>query len=335
MIFLKRKITLLGGGSWGTALSKLLSENGHDVTVWLRNETQVRELTLKRVNEKYLPKVKIPENIVFTSNINEAAKDAEILLMVIPTQMAREVLKQIKDEYKDGKIIINASKGIEIGTMKLVSGIVKEETKNSVFAVLSGPSHAEEVGLSMPTAITVACENMDVAEEIQDIFMSEYFRVYTNDDVIGAELGGALKNIIALGAGISDGVGYGDNAKAALMNRGIVEIARLGVAMGADVHTFFGLTGIGDLIVTCTSKHSRNWNAGYLIGQGLTKDEAIKKIGMIVEGIPTTYAAYALCKKLNVDMPIVVAMYDILENNADVQETVNKLMLRDKKEEKL
>ncbi|HPX00196.1 MAG TPA: NAD(P)H-dependent glycerol-3-phosphate dehydrogenase, partial [Sedimentibacter sp.] len=273
--------------------------------------------------------------VVFTSNINEAARKAEILLLVIPTQMVREVLKQIKDDYKDNKIIINASKGIEIGTMLLVSDIVKEETKNSVFAVLSGPSHAEEVGLSMPTAITVACEDKDAAEEIQDIFMSEYFRVYTNEDVKGAELGGALKNIIALGAGISDGVGYGDNAKAALMNRGIVEIARLGIAMGADIHTFYGLTGIGDLIVTCTSRHSRNWNAGYLIGQGLSKDEAIKKVGMVVEGIPTTYAAYWLSKKLNVDMPIVDAMYDILENKADVKETVNKLMLRDKKEEKL
>jgi len=332
---LNKNISILGGGSWGTALSKLLSENGHNVTVWLRNEAQARDLSQNRVNIKYLPEVKIPENVVFTSNINEAAKKAEILLLVIPTQMVRGVLKQIKDEYKDNKIIINASKGIEIGTMKLVSDIVKEETKNSVFAVLSGPSHAEEVGLSMPTAITVACEDKDVAEEIQDIFMSEYFRVYTNEDVKGAELGGALKNIIALGAGISDGVGYGDNAKAALMNRGIVEIARLGIAMGADIHTFYGLTGIGDLIVTCTSKHSRNWNAGYLIGQGLSKDEAIKKVGMVVEGIPTTYAAYKLSRKLNVDMPIVDAMYDILENKADVKETVNKLMLRDKKEEKL
>ena len=332
---MNKNITLLGGGSWGTALAKLLSENGHKVTVWLRDENQCQTLRTERVNKKYLPKVQIPENIVFTSDINKAVKDARILLLVTPTQMIRKVLKQIKEEYKRDKIIINASKGIEIGTMDLVSDIVKEETNNCTFAVLSGPSHAEEVGLSMPTAITIACENKDVAEEIQDMFMSTYFRVYTNEDVIGAELGGSLKNIIALGAGISDGIGYGDNAKAALMNRGIVEIARLGIAMGADVHTFYGLSGIGDLIVTCTSKHSRNWNAGYLIGQGLTKDEAIKKIGMVVEGIPTTYAAYALSKKLNVDMPIVDAMYDVLENNADVKETVNKLMLRDKKEEKL
>lgn len=332
---MNKKITLLGGGSWGTALAKLLSENGHEVIVWLRDENQCRTLSSERENKKYLPKVQIPENIEFTSNINEAVKNAEIILIVTPTQMIRSILKQINDEYKKDKIIINASKGIEIGTMCLVSDIVKEETTNCTFAVLSGPSHAEEVGICMPTAITIACDNKEVAEEIQDTFMTSYFRVYTNEDVVGAELGGALKNIIALGAGISDGVGYGDNAKAALMNRGIVEIARLGIAMGADVHTFFGLSGIGDLIVTCTSKHSRNWNAGYLIGQGLTKDEAIQKIGMVVEGIPTTYAAYELAKKLNVDMPIVDAMYDVLENNEDVKETVNKLMLRDKKEEKL
>ena len=332
---MNKNITVLGGGSWATALSKLLSENGHNVTVWLRDEALANDLTQNRVNTKYLPNVRIPENIVFTSDINQAANKAEILLLVVPTQMVREVLKQIKDEYKEGKIIINASKGIEICTMKLVSDIVKDEAKNSVFAVISGPSHAEEVGLSMPTAITLACHDMDTAEEIQDIFMSEYFRVYTNEDVIGAELGGALKNIIALGAGISDGVGYGDNAKAALITRGIVEIARLGIAMGADIHTFYRLTGMGDLIVTCTSRHSRNWNAGYLIGQGLSRDEAIKKVGMVVEGIPTTYAAYKLSNKLNVDMPIVDAMYDILENKAGVKETVNKLMLRDKKEEKL
>lgn len=332
---MKKRITLLGGGSWGTALSKLLSENGHEVTVWLRDENQCKLLSTERVNEKYLPNVKIPENIVFTSNINEAVKNAEILLIVTPTQHIRGVLKQIDDENKKDKIIINASKGIEIGTMCLVSDIVREETTNCIFAALSGPSHAEEVGLSLPTAITIACDNKEVAEDIQDAFMSAYFRVYTNEDVMGAELGGALKNIIALGAGISDGVGYGDNAKAALMNRGIVEIARLGIAMGADIHTFYGLSGIGDLIVTCTSKHSRNWNAGYLIGQGLSKNQAIKKIGMVVEGIPTTYAAYELSRKLKIEMPIVGAMYDVLEDGADVKETVNKLMLRDKKEEKL
>lgn len=327
-------ITVLGGGSWGTALSKLLSENGNSVTVWLRDENQCKELSKTRVNKKYLSKVVIPQDIVFKSNINEALKDSEIILIVTPTQGIRNVLKQINVENKTDKIIVNASKGIEIGTLNIVSEIVSQETVNCTFAVISGPSHAEEVGMSMPTAVVVASESKEVSEMLQDIFMSNYFRVYTNDDIIGVELGGALKNIIALGAGISDGVGYGDNAKAALMNRGIVEIARLGIALGADIHTFSGLSGIGDLIVTCTSKHSRNWNAGYLIGQGLTKDEATTKVGMVVEGIPTTYAAYELSKKLNIEMPIVDAMYDVLENNIDVKETVNKLMLRDKKEEK-
>ena len=332
---MKKRITLLGGGSWGTALSKLLSENGHEVTVWLRDEIQCREMSTERVNKKYLPEVKIPENIVFTSDINGAVKNADYILIVTPTQIIRNVLRQINPEYKKGKVIINASKGIEIKTMSLVSDIVKEETEDCIFADLTGPSIAKEVVAKMPTAITVACEDKQVAEQIQDMFMSSYFRVYTNDDVVGAELGGALKNIIALGAGISDGIGYGDNAKAALMNRGIVEIARLGIAMGADIQTFFGLSGIGDLMVTCMSKFSRNWNAGYLIGQGYSKEEAVKKVGMVVEGISTTYAAYELAGKLNVEMPIVSAMYDVLENKKDVKETVNKLMLRDKKEEKL
>ncbi|MBP1924892.1 glycerol-3-phosphate dehydrogenase (NAD(P)+) [Sedimentibacter acidaminivorans] len=329
------QIAVLGGGSWGTALSKLLSENNNKVKVWIRDERHCRELSDDRINKKYLPNVKIPQDIVFTTDINEAVKNAGVILIVTPTQVVRNTLKQIKGEYKNDKIVINASKGIEVGTLNRVSEIVSQETRNCKFAVLTGPSHAEEVGLSMPTAITVACEDKVTGELIQDLFMSTYFRVYTNGDVIGAELGGALKNIIALGAGISDGVGYGDNAKAALMNRGIVEIARLGVALGADIHTFSGLSGIGDLIVTCTSLHSRNRSAGYLIGQGYTKDEAVKKVGMVVEGISTTYAAYDLAKNLNIDMPIVDAMYDILENNADVKDTVNKLMIREKKDEKL
>jgi len=332
---MKSQITILGGGSWGTALAKLLSENGNDVTVWLRDENQCRELSETRINKKYLPEVKIPQDIVFVSDINKAVENSQILLIVTPTQIVRGVLKQIKEEYKTNKIIVNASKGIEVGTLNRVSEIVAQETKNCTYAVISGPSHAEEVGINMPTAVTVASSDREVAEMLQDIFMSSYFRVYTNDDVIGVELGGALKNIIALGAGISDGVGYGDNAKAALMNRGIVEITRLGIALGADIHTFSGLSGIGDLIVTCTSLHSRNRNAGYLIGQGYSKEEAVKKVGMVVEGISTTYAAYELARKMNIDMPIVDAMYDVLENNADVKETVNKLMLRDKKEEKL
>lgn len=328
------KIAVLGGGSWGSALAKVLCENNHNVTMWVRNEEQCKELEIDRINKRYLPNVKLPENLKVTSNINEAAKNVDIIIISVPTQTIRNVLTLIQKENKTEKIIVNVSKGIEIKTLDRVSEIVCEETYNCKFAVLTGPSHAEEVGLCLPTAVTVASKDQNTANIIQNIFMTPYFRIYTNDDIIGAEMGGALKNIIALGAGISDGVGYGDNAKAALINRGIVEIARLGVAIGADIHTFYGLTGIGDLIVTCTSLHSRNRSAGYLIGQGYTKDEAIKKVGMVVEGITTTYAAYELAKKLKIEMPIVNAMYDILENGKDVKETVNELMLRDKKQEK-
>ncbi len=328
-----RKIGVLGAGSWGTALSKVLCENGHDLKVWLRDETQCNDIRTTKINNKYLPNVILPDNLYFTTDIEEALGSSEIILNAIPTQKIREVFKMIPKNLVTDKIIINCSKGIELGTHYLISEIIKEESINSDYVILSGPSHAEEVALQLPTAITAASDNEEAAKIVQDLFMTTYLRVYTNKDVKGVELGGALKNIIALGAGISDGVGFGDNAKAALMTRGVLEMSRLGMCLGAEFSTFQGLSGIGDLIVTCTSKHSRNRNAGFLIGQGLKKDEAIKKIGMVVEGITTTYAAYELAKENNVDMPIVHAMYDVLENSADVKETVTKLMLREKKDE--
>lgn len=328
-----RTIGVLGGGSWGTALSKVLCENGHDVKVWLRDEMQCNDIRQTKINNKYLPNVILPDNLYFTTDIEEALNNSEIILNAIPTQKIRDVLKKIPKKLITDKIIINCSKGIELGTHYLISEIIKEETVNCQYVILSGPSHAEEVALKMPTAITAASDFEDAAKEVQDMFMTTYLRVYTNKDVKGVELGGALKNIIALGAGISDGVGYGDNAKAALMTRGIVEISRLGICLGAEFETFQGLSGIGDLIVTCTSKHSRNRNAGFLIGQGLSKDEAIKKVGMVVEGITTTYATYELAKMHNVEMPIVEAMYKVLEYNKDVKETVTRLMLREKKDE--
>ena len=328
-----RKIGVLGGGSWGTALSKVLCENGHDVKVWLRDEALCNEIKLTKVNNKYLPNVMLPDNLYFTTDMEDALGDSEIILNTIPTQKRREVFEKIPKKYISNKIIINCSKGIELGTHYLISEIIKEESINCDYVILSGPSHAEEVGPGLPTAVTVASESEEAAKITQDLFMTSYLRVYTSKDVRGVELGGALKNIIALGAGISDGVGFGDNAKAALMTRGILEISRLGVCLGADLSTFQGLSGIGDLIVTCTSKHSRNRNAGFLIGQGLKKDEVTKKIGMVVEGITTTYAAYELAKENNVDMPIIHAMHDVLENSADVKETVTKLMLREKKDE--
>lgn len=328
-----KKIAVLGGGSWGTALSKVLCENGHDVKVWLRDEAQCNDIRKTRINNKYLPNVILPSSLYFTTDMEEALGDSEIIINVIPTQNIRKVFEKIPKEFIKSKIIINCSKGIELGTHYLISDIIKEESIDCDYVILSGPSHAEELGRGLVTAVTVASESEEAAKTAQDIFMTSYFRVYTSKDVKGVELGGALKNIIALGAGISDGVGYGDNAKAALMTRGILEISRLGTCFGAELSTFQGLSGVGDLIATCTSQHSRNRNAGFLIGQGLKKDEAIEKIGMVVEGITTTYAAYELAKENNIDMPITYAMHDILENSADVKETVTKLMLREKKEE--
>lgn len=328
-----KKIAVLGGGSWGTALSKVLCENGHNVKVWLRDEVQCNDIRKTRINNKYLPNIILPENIYFTTNMEEALGDSEIIINVIPTQNIRKVFDTIPKDFVSNKIIINCSKGIELGTHYLISDIIKEKSINCDYVILSGPSHAEELGRGLATAVTVASESEEAAKIAQDIFMTSYFRVYTSKDVKGVELGGALKNIIALGAGISDGVGYGDNAKAALMTRGILEISRLGVCLGAELSTFQGLSGVGDLIATCTSQHSRNRNAGLLIGQGLTKDEAIIKIGMVVEGITTTYAVYETAKEKGVDMPIVFAMHDVLENSVDVKETVTKLMLREKKEE--
>ncbi len=328
-----KKIGVLGGGSWGTALAKVLCENGHDVTVWLRDEIQCENIKNTRINSKYLPNIELPETMKFTTNFEKAFQDCEIVLNAIPTQMIRSVLKGIPKVLLEGKIIINSSKGIEIGTHSLISAIFEEEINNCRYVILSGPSHAEEVALKLPTAITAASVCEETAKIAQDLFMTDYLRVYTSKDVIGVELGGAVKNVIALGAGISDGVGFGDNAKAALITRGILEISRLGVCMGAEVATFQGLSGIGDLIVTCTSKHSRNRNAGFLIGKGNTKNQAVKEIGMVVEGMSTTYAVYELSKKHNIDMPIVNVMYKVLENSADVKKTVAELMLREKKDE--
>lgn len=327
------KVCVLGGGSWGTALAKVLNENGHDVKVWMRNKDRCAEINNCHVNKKYLPKVELPRSLIFSTDIDDCLNSVKFVLLAIPTQNIRSVLKNLKDEYKEDKVFINVAKGIEIGTDNLISEIIAEETNNSIYVVLSGPSHAEEVGLKLPTVITSACSDISIAKRVQDLFMNDYLRIYTNNDVRGVELGGALKNIIALGAGISDGVGFGDNAKAALITRGITEITRLGLKLGAKDSTFAGLSGLGDLIVTCTSNHSRNRRCGFLIGQGYTKEDAVSEVGMVVEGITTTIAAYEISKKLNIDMPIVEAMYEIVENGVDVNEAVKKLMNRDKKGE--
>ncbi|QEK11976.1 NAD(P)H-dependent glycerol-3-phosphate dehydrogenase [Crassaminicella thermophila] len=330
---MKSSICVIGAGSWGTALAISLSKKGHNVRLWMRNEEQLLQMKKSRENIKYLPGVILPDNIKLFHNILHAVKDADIILLTISSQAVRETIKKFKEAVHDKQIIVNAAKGLENNTLLRISEVVKEELSQNAFAVLSGPSHAEEVCRDMPTTLVVASDSKSIAEYIQDVFISPKLRVYTNPDVIGVELGGSLKNVIALGAGISDGLGFGDNAKAALMTRGIAEIARLGQAMGADINTFAGLTGIGDLIVTCTSMHSRNRRCGIEIGKGKKLEEAVKSIGMVVEGVVTTEVAYKLSMKYGVEMPITTEIYNILYKNSDAREAVVNLMMRSKTHE--
>lgn len=327
------KIGVLGGGSWGTALANLLAKKGHHVEIWTRREEHSNEINENKTNLKYLPGIFLSKNIESTTDIKKVVKGKDLILQAVPTHGVRETFLKIKEEVEEDQIIVNVSKGIENDTLMRISEIIFEILPNNPYVVLSGPSHAEEVARELPTTVIAASENYEKAKLVQDIFMNESFRVYTNKDVIGVELGGAIKNVIALGAGISDGLNYGDNAKAALMNRGIFEMARLGETMGADMNTFFGLSGIGDLIVTCTSEHSRNKKAGMLLGQGLTLEEAIEKTGMVVEGVKTTKSTYSLAKKHNVNMPITKEIYNVLYKEAEVKEAVRRLMVRKKKGE--
>ncbi|NLN14217.1 MAG: NAD(P)H-dependent glycerol-3-phosphate dehydrogenase [Tissierellia bacterium] len=327
------KIGILGGGSWGTALGILLAKKGMEVDIWLRNKRQVEDIKRDGENKKYLPDVKLPANLNVTGDIEKAIRDKKLILLATSTQGIREVLSRNKTLFNKEQVIVNVSKGIEVGSLKCISEIVKEILPENKYAVLSGPSHAEEVAREIPTTIVSASVEKEVAEYVQDVFMTNYFRVYTNPDVVGVELGGALKNVIALAAGVSDGLGYGDNTKAALMTRGIFEMARLGEKMGGNLNTFSGLSGIGDLIVTCTSMLSRNRRAGILIGKGYSIDEAIEEVGMVVEGIKTTKSAYELSKKYGVDMPITRELYQVLYEGKSVKESVPNLMGRDKKHE--
>lgn len=327
------KIGVIGGGSWGTALAILLSNKKHEVSIWVRNKEQLEDMVKLRENKRYLPNVIIPNGIVITNDISEVVHNKDLLVLSIPSHGVRETLNSCRNYIKKEQVIVNVAKGIENDTLLRISQIVGEILPENSYAVLSGPSHAEEVAKNMPTTVVSASENKGVAQYVQDIFMSPYFRVYTNPDVVGVELGGSLKNVIALGAGISDGLEYGDNTKAALMTRGIIEMARLGEKMGANSATFAGLAGIGDLIVTCTSMHSRNRRAGILIGQGQTLDEAIESIGMVVEGVKTTKSTYELAKGNSVIMPITKEIYGVLYEGKDVRNSVINLMLRDKKHE--
>ncbi|MBK5245995.1 MAG: NAD(P)H-dependent glycerol-3-phosphate dehydrogenase [Peptostreptococcaceae bacterium] len=328
-----KKIGIIGAGSWGTALAVTLSNKGHAVKIWDINEKHLKSLEEKRENVPFLPGVKFNDNIKIIFSIEETLKDVDVALFSAPAQHFREALKSALPLLRDEMVIVNVAKGIEQKTLMTMSQIAKEMAPELKYVVLSGPSHAEEVGIALPTTVCVSSKNIKTAEYIQDIFMTDRFRVYTNSDVLGVELGGALKNIIALGAGISDGMGFGDNAKAAMMTRGIAEISRLGVKLGAEASTFSGLSGIGDLIVTCTSMHSRNRRCGILIGEGMNPSEATEKIGMVVEGMYTTEAAYQLSRKVNVEMPITECIYAVINEEIDAKDAVIALMARDKKSE--
>ena len=329
------KIAVLGAGSWGTALSVVLADNGHDVRLWSHRQEQVEEINKTHKNEKYL-KNTIPEQITAFYSLEEAVKDVSAVVIVVPTKAIREVCNRLNAILKQPVTIVHASKGIEPKTLKRVSEMISEELDHYPYediVVLSGPSHAEEVALRHPTTVTVSSININHAKFAQDLFINKYFRVYTSPDIIGIELGGALKNIIALGAGISDGLGYGDNAKAALITRGLAEIARLGTSLGANPLSFLGLPGVGDLIVTCTSIRSRNWRAGNLLGKGVKLEDVLDQMGMVVEGVRTVKAAYQFAAEQKVEMPITTGIYQILFDQKDPKDVVEQLMNRSKREE--
>lgn len=326
-------IAVIGAGSWGTALSIVLNSNGHRVDLWMRSKEQLEQIKNTGKNQRYLKDVEIPSTIKLSNDLEATLQDKDIILLSVPTQSIRDVINKIKPHLSKEQVLINVAKGLELQSKFRVSEIVAQEVGDQPFVVLSGPSHAEEASRGMPTTVVSTSKEKRWAEYIQDVFSNEYFRVYTNPDIIGVELGGSLKNVIAFGAGISDGLGYGDNAKAALMTRGIREIARLGEAMGAEISTFSGLSGIGDLIVTCTSMHSRNRRAGILIGQGKSFEDTLEEVGMVVEGIKTTESAYELSKLYNIEMPITEQIYQVIYNGVDPKEAVIRLMSRRKKNE--
>lgn len=324
-------VGVLGAGSWGTALALLLQRNGHQVTVWSIAKEEVEMLDKEREHKSKLPGVKIPADMKFTNNMEEAIKGKDFLVLAVPSPFTRTTARNMKPFVAENQIIVDVAKGIEEDTLMTLSQQIKEEIPQADVAVLSGPSHAEEVGRGIPTTCVVGADTRETAEYLQEAFMNEEFRVYTSPDVLGMELGGSLKNVIALAAGIADGLGYGDNTKAALITRGIAEIARLGVAMGGKIESFTGLTGIGDLIVTCASVHSRNRKAGYLMGQGKTMQEAMDEVKMVVEGVYSTKAAVKLAKKYGVSIPIIEQVNAVLFEGKSAEEAVKELMLRDKR----
>ena len=326
-----KNIAIIGSGSWGVALGIHLAKLGNKIKIWSFMQEEA-DLINNEKKCKFLPEVTLPEGIYCTTSYEEAIKDSEVILHVTPSKFTRNTVKEYK-KYVTNQTIVICTKGFEKETLSSLDEVFKQEIPNLKLAVLSGPSHAEEVSKAVPTAMVIASENEEIANELRDIFMNENLRVYTSKDVKGVELGGALKNIIAFCAGVAAGIGLGDNSFAALITRGLCEISRLGVALGGKYETFYGLTGLGDLIVTCLSEHSRNRTAGKLMGQGKTLEEARNQIGMVIEGVDNIEVAYELAQKYDVDMPIVNAVYDMLYNNLSPKEGVIRLMTRDKKSE--
>ena len=327
------KISVLGAGSWGTALAVVLHKNGHEVTIWSIAQDEIDMLKKEREHKDKLPGVKIAEEIGLTTDLKEAISGRDMLVVAVPSPYIRSTAKSMAPYVEDGQLLVSVAKGIEEGTLMTLSAILEQEIPQAEVAVLCGPSHAEEVGIGLPTTLVAGAKRKETAELVQSTFMNEVLRVYTSPDVLGMELGASLKNVIALAAGMADGLGYGDNTKAALITRGISEIGRLALKMGAKYETLSGLTGIGDLIVTCASKHSRNRKAGMLIGEGYTMEEAMKEVKMVVEGVYSAKAAMELSTKYDVSMPIIEQVNEVLFDGKSAKEAVMDLMLRDKKPE--
>jgi len=326
------EIGIIGAGTWGTALGVLLCHNGHRVTLWSAFQEDIQYLKENGMH-KNLPGAELPEEMAFTASMEEAVREKELLVLAVPSIYVRTTARAMAPWCTEGQLVVNVAKGIEESTLMTLTQVIGDEIPGACVAVLSGPSHAEEVGRKMPTTCVVSSRTQKTAEYLQSIFMSPVFRVYTTPDMLGVELGAALKNVIALAAGVADGLGYGDNTKAALITRGVAEICRLGVRMGAKMETFYGLSGMGDLIVTCASVHSRNRRAGYLIGQGRTMKEAMDEVKMVVEGVYSAKAAKGLAEKYQIEMPIVTEVCKALFEDKPAADAVNDLMLRDKKVE--
>lgn len=327
------KTGIIGAGSWGCALACVLERNGHQVSVWSIDEKEITMLRNEREYKDKLPGVRLPESIAFTCDLEEASSGMDLVVLAVPSVHTRSTAKKMAPFIRQNQIVVSVAKGIEEESLMILTDVIEEEIPAADAAVLCGPSHAEEVGIGLPTTLVAGAKSRKTAEYIQSVFMNEVFRVYTSPDMLGMELGGALKNVIALAAGMADGLGFGDNTKAALITRGIKEISRLAVKMGANAETINGLTGIGDLIVTCASKHSRNRKAGMLMGQGCTMQQAMDEVHMVVEGVYSAKAALALAEKNEVTMPIIEQVNQVLFADKSAKEAVSELMLRDKKTE--